>query len=481
MDLSEILDISEEGVAIQTSTPPSLDQNVNLCLDLSETKTRIRATGHVVRLDRSGRAAIRFPEMAEPARRQLKEWLFLNAIMAGVNQSAQCEPEADLEDDTTPSDFTSRLIGLAAVDREVEAKGADLDGALDLIADRALTFTYASGAAIALSQGTEMICVASAGPLAPPLESRLQVGSGFSGECVRTGMLLRCEDSEQDSRVDQESCRALGIRSMMAVPIYSGSSVIGLLEVFSPKANAFSGDAEIVLKHFADTTVRALNRTRLSLPGIAVERSADEDEISEQPSWISSHKPILIGTAAAIMASVLILVAAPWKKPAAVPVQSVVQSQPASSSVNPQATAYRRLPSPSGVADLQSLLALAQQGDPSAEFAIGARYATGQEVKQDYVEAIRWFTLAAEQGHIVSQATLGAYYWAGRGVPPDLEKAYYWSILAQNGGDQASKYRVAVLTSRMTHVQVLAAQQHADDWIKQHRGLSQAALRERQQ
>jgi len=71
----------------------------------------------------------------------------------------------------------------------------------------------------------------------------------------------------------------------------------------------------------------------------------------------------------------------------------------------------------------------------------------------------------AMKGHILAQATLGAYYWAGRGVPQDLTKAYYWSVLAQAGGDQASKYRVAVLASRMSRSQVLAAQQQANDWL----------------
>ena len=100
---------------------------------------------------------------------------------------------------------------------------------------------------------------------------------------------------------------------------------------------------------------------------------------------------------------------------------------------------------------------------------MGARYATGEEVKQDYTEAVRWFALAADQGHVLAQATLGAYYWAGRGVAPDLTKAYFWSALAQAGGDQASKYRVAVLTSRMGRAEILAAQQQANDWLRNHR------------
>jgi TPR repeat protein len=130
-----------------------------------------------------------------------------------------------------------------------------------------------------------------------------------------------------------------------------------------------------------------------------------------------------------------------------------------------------KLPSlPAGVSDLGSLRKVAEHGDPAAQFSLGARYATGEGVTQDYTEAVRWFTQAAEQGHILAQATLGAYYWAGRGVPQDLTKAYYWSVLAQAGGDQASKYRVAVLTSRMSRGQVVAAQQQADDWLRNFAG-----------
>ncbi len=123
---------------------------------------------------------------------------------------------------------------------------------------------------------------------------------------------------------------------------------------------------------------------------------------------------------------------------------------------------------PAKVDDLASLRHVAEQGDPAAQFALGARYATGEDVPQDYGEAVQWFARAADQGHILAQATLGAYYWAGRGVAPDLTKAYFWSALAQAGGDQASKYRVAVLTSRMTRTDILAAQQQANDWLRNH-------------
>jgi len=96
-------------------------------------------------------------------------------------------------------------------------------------------------------------------------------------------------------------------------------------------------------------------------------------------------------------------------------------------------------------------------------------YATGDGVKQDYSEAVAWFSKAAEQGQVMAQATLGTYYWAGRGVPKDISKAYFWTILAQAGGDKSSKAYVSILTTGMTRSQILVAQQAADEWLKQHR------------
>jgi TPR repeat protein len=475
-DLSEILDISEDGVSIQASPPPPVQQDVNLCLDLSETKAFIYTTGYVVWADRSGRTGIRFPEMAESSRRQLKEWLFLNSMVAGANHAAPqpVEPEAP-----APPDYTSVLAGLTAVKREVAAVGPDLDTALQLVAERAQSFTRASGAAIALSQGPEMICVASAGTDAPGLGTRLQVGEGFSGECARTGRLLRCDDTETDLRVDRESCRALGIRSMVAVPIRMGEQVLGLLEVFSPAANAFNQNDDGALQRLAETVLAAVNRaTHAVAPATASDDSSSEDPsdsaeiLAMSSSWAWVHRAILV-VAAATLGFALLWVLIPRVRPQ--PATSQAASLPA-----PQQVASKTSVGVDAPTDLDGLRKLAEQGDAAAQFAVGAKYATGDEAPQDYAEAIRWFSMAADQGHVISQATLGAYYWAGRGVPQDLGKAYFWSVLAQTGGDQASKYRVAVLASRMSRSQVLAAQQQANDWIKQHQLASNLPVPNRQ-
>ena len=131
--------------------------------------------------------------------------------------------------------------------------------ALQSTAERALAPTRATGAAIALSEGSdaEMTCVASAGSDAPPVGSHVKSSSGFSGECVRTGRSLRCDDSESDDRVDREGCRALGIRSIVAVPIRSGTRIAGLVEVFSPNAYAFNAEDIATLQDLSGRILRA--------------------------------------------------------------------------------------------------------------------------------------------------------------------------------------------------------------------------------
>ncbi len=123
----------------------------------------------------------------------------------------------------------------------------DLDAALQLLADRAQYITGAGGAAIALrrDERNEMLCRASSGAKAPQLGALLSTESGLSGESVRTRMPLRCDNAEHDPRVNQESCRDLGIASVMIVPIMGEDrlghgQVLGVFELFSGQADAFA-------------------------------------------------------------------------------------------------------------------------------------------------------------------------------------------------------------------------------------------------
>src|SRR5439155_96733 len=98
-----------------------------------------------------------------------------------------------------------------------------LDLMLNKIVDQARLATAASGAAIALSRDGEMVCRASVGESAPGLGVRLNTRSGVSGACVQRKELQRCDDAENDPRVDAAACRDAEIRSILAVAIFRSS------------------------------------------------------------------------------------------------------------------------------------------------------------------------------------------------------------------------------------------------------------------
>ena len=95
----------------------------------------------------------------------------------------------------------------------------ELDSALQLLVERAQYITGATGTALALPRGEEMVCRASTGPSAPAVGARLQVRSGLTGESISRRQLLRCNNAETDPRVNLETCRALGIASIVVLPL----------------------------------------------------------------------------------------------------------------------------------------------------------------------------------------------------------------------------------------------------------------------
>src|ERR1039458_7990163 len=91
VDLSELLDLHEEGFAVQTSQPLEVNRAVTLCLDLPETKSYIHGSGQVIWSDDTGRGGIRFSTLPESSRQILKQWLFANLLIACSNYAARTE------------------------------------------------------------------------------------------------------------------------------------------------------------------------------------------------------------------------------------------------------------------------------------------------------------------------------------------------------------------------------------------------------
>jgi hypothetical protein len=68
---------------------------------------------------------------------------------------------------------------------------------------------------------------------------------------------------------------------------------------------------------------------------------------------------------------------------------------------------------------------------------LGQLYADGQGVPRDYVQALKWYRMAADQGDIWSQLAAGRFYENGYGVRrDDVEACFWFSLAASHSADE---------------------------------------------
>lgn len=220
----------------------------------------------------------------------------------------------------------------------VPASRTDVAEELAVIVQQALAATSASGAAIALREANsrEFYCRGSSGPSAPDVGAAVHVEGTFTGTCIESGEELLCDDAETDTRVDKAAARALGIRSMLMIPITEQVNVVGVLAVFSTRPHAFSSAQVATLKVSANRVSAVLRKERaivvepagpLLRPVSTVLRMAIPpipDDVRERSVFlrclgaigavkaklaaVRSNKLILIAAAAAVLVAVAVAI-----------------------------------------------------------------------------------------------------------------------------------------------------------------------------
>ena len=194
--------------------------------------------------------------------------------------------EAELRVQRLPSDSEVRALtsALASGGGGASSKELALDLVLNQIVEQACLATGATGAAIALTRDGEMVCRATTGMNAPDLGVRLD-NAGFSAECLRVGTLQRCDDTETDPRVDAMTCRLLGVRSILVIPLWYWGEFMGIFEIFSPRPSAFGERDEQTLQALAYRIVRHTKQATGPLAGFTA--SMEEEVPSAVPTLVS--------------------------------------------------------------------------------------------------------------------------------------------------------------------------------------------------
>ena len=94
---------------------------------------------------------------------------------------------------------------------------------------------------------------------------------------------------------------------------------------------------------------------------------------------------------------------------------------------------------------MRLLRPLAEQGDASAQFRLGAMYTFGDGVPHDTEQGFIWYRKAAEQGNANAQTKLGLMYANGIGTPKDGAQALFWYSKAAEQGNSFAQFNLGLM------------------------------------
>jgi TPR repeat protein len=89
--------------------------------------------------------------------------------------------------------------------------------------------------------------------------------------------------------------------------------------------------------------------------------------------------------------------------------------------------------------------ALAEKGDPVAQYRLGDMYADGKGVKRDDATALAWFQRSANQGNAEAQYNVGASYAGGLGIAKNDDEAAKWFKRAAEQGMAYAQINLGLL------------------------------------
>jgi GAF domain/Sel1 repeat len=207
------------------------------------------------------------------------------------------KPRRNVEHSTLPFSPTTTSRG---------KKGLGSEPELQAILEQAMEGTRATGAAILLSTEDAVCCRASTGAPAPEVGTRLHAGISLTGRCLGTGEILLCNDTNTDRRVDPQSCREIGIRSVLVLPIKQNAKVVGVLVVLSINPNAFDRHDATAMSKLADRVLPLSSESETipdrcidQLPSMDIEAVRDLQKLLAHADVLKEHNNRLPTTDAA--------------------------------------------------------------------------------------------------------------------------------------------------------------------------------------
>jgi GAF domain len=136
------------------------------------------------------------------------------------------------------------LSAIMQLQRLITRGELDVDGAMHLIADSARNVANATGVAIGLLKGDQLVYRAGSGSAATYVGRHVTASLTVSADTKSSREILRVEDTQTDARIEAAICRQFGAKSLLILPIYHDHAVAGVLELLFCEAHAFQ-DREV--------------------------------------------------------------------------------------------------------------------------------------------------------------------------------------------------------------------------------------------
>jgi TonB family protein len=262
-----MLDISETGARVQAMGSVEPGRNVQIAFHVPALSKRIEGIGSIKWSDEDGRVGVRFESLTNASTEELRHWI--NSLPQAAEVTTR-----DVEPPPPELNFSDYVTEIPT---ELQSNASDADSVLQFLVEKVVERTHANGSAIAIGTPDNMVCRASAG-VAPEVGTTISSESALSSECLRTGRIVKCDDTESDPRVNPEISRQLNLRSLLIVPVKTGGQVHGLLEVFSPVANSFDAQHVTLLEELAHYASEVL------FPSESASTSTEAVVLEEAPS-----------------------------------------------------------------------------------------------------------------------------------------------------------------------------------------------------
>jgi GAF domain-containing protein len=136
------------------------------------------------------------------------------------------------------------LSAIMEMQRLVAGGKLDVDGAMHLIVEAAKNVANATGVAVGLLKGGQLIYRAGSGSAMANVGRQVTASLTVTANTKTNREILRVENAQTDTRIEAAICRQFGANSLLILPIYHQQVLAGVVEVLFGEAHAFQ-DREV--------------------------------------------------------------------------------------------------------------------------------------------------------------------------------------------------------------------------------------------